>query len=98
MGLDSFLCPHILPLPQYQIITTARHLPWESNVFIHVEGDDVLEGELTGLMELDKVSVNTHRGRPGGKSKNERLGGRGSKLLNTLLDVLGCKTTHKDQC
>lgn len=64
-------------------------LPGQSDVFIHVEGDDVLEGELAGLVELDQVSVDTNRGRTGGKSENEGLGGSGSELLDALFDVLG---------
>jgi len=66
-------------------------LPGQSDVFIHVEGDDVLEGELTGLVELDQVSVDTDWGGTGGESENEGLGGSGGELLDALLDILGCK-------
>lgn len=64
-------------------------LPGQSDVFIHVEGDDVLERKFASLVELDQVSVDTNGRRTGGESENEGLGGSGSKLLNALLDVLG---------
>ena len=63
-------------------------LPGQSDVFIHVEGDDVLERKLAGLVELDQVSVDTNGRRTGGESENEGLGGSGSELLDALLDVL----------
>lgn len=66
----------------------VRYLPGQSDVFVHVEGDDVLEGKLASLVELDEVSVDTNGGRTGGKSENEGLGGSGSELLDALLDVL----------
>ena len=50
----------------------------------------MLEGEFTGLVKLDQVSVNTDGGGTGGESKNKRLGSSGSELLDALLDVLGC--------
>lgn len=65
-------------------------LPGQSNVFIHVEGDDVLEGELASLVELDEVSVNTDGGGAGGETQDEGLGSSGSELLDAFLDVLGC--------
>lgn len=64
-------------------------LPGQSNVFIHVEGDDVLEGELASLVELDEVSVDTDGGGTGGETQDEGLGSSGGELLDALLDVLG---------
>jgi hypothetical protein len=37
----------------------------QPNIFVHIEGDDILEGQALLLVKLDKVFVNWDRGGSG---------------------------------
>ncbi len=46
-------------------------LAGKAYVLVHVEGDDVLKGNFSGLVLLDQALVNTQRGGTGGQTQDE---------------------------
>lgn len=70
-------------------------LPGKSDVFVHVECDDMLEGELASLVELDQVPVDSNGRGTCRKSKDKRLGRSRVEFPDTLLDVLGFMSKNK---
>ena len=60
------------------------------DVLVHVEGDDVLEGELAGLDELDEVLVGRDGGRARGQAEHERLLGRRREVLYPVCARASC--------
>jgi hypothetical protein len=64
-------------------------LPGQTDVFVHVEGNNVLEAKLARLEELDKLLVCTNRRRTSGKTENKRTFSRRLELVNTLLHIVG---------
>ena len=61
-------------------------------ILVHVEGNDVLEGDLTCLIHSHQLIVNADGGRTGGKAQNE-----GSVFLVRLdlsRNIIGCPLAH----
>ena len=64
----------------------------KTNVFVHIEGNYVLEGNLTLLIHLDELLVNSERRRAGGKAEDE-----GTVLfvvVDSVGDVLSSPCAH----
>ena len=60
----------------------------QADVLVHVEGNDILEGNLAGLNEADEVLVGRNGRRPRRKTKDEFLLGCGCELIDTTRDVV----------
>lgn len=61
----------------------------KAHILVHVEGDNVLEGEDTVFHKLDEVLVGLHRRGPGGKTKDKRLLGCRLEVKDPTADVFG---------
>lgn len=57
----------------------------QTNVLVHVEGDDMLEREFTILYKLDEVLVSGYGRGAGGKPEDERLLGGGLEVVDAEL-------------
>lgn len=64
-------------------------LPGQTNVFVHIEGNYVLEAKFTSLVELNQLLVSTDGRGTGRETQNERTLSRGLELVDTLLDIVG---------
>ena len=62
----------------------------QTDILVHVEGDDVLERHLTGTVGLDEGIVHTYGRGTCGKAQNELVIGRRVELVDTLNDMIGC--------
>ena len=47
----------------HEAVITFRVVFREIDVLIHVEGDDILERDTSGLVSVDELLINTNRGR-----------------------------------
>ena len=64
----------------------------QTDILVHVECNDILEGDLAGLVLTDQFSIHTQRGGAGRQTKNKR-----TILLVTIdlrHDVIGCPLAH----
>lgn len=64
-------------------------LPGQTNIFVHIEGNYVLEAKFTSLVELNQLLVSTDGRGTGRETQNERTLSRGLELVDTLLDIVG---------
>jgi len=67
-------------------------LTGKTNVLVHVEGNNVLEGNLACLVHFDKILVNAERGGTGRKSENERT--VFLVVVDSVSDVLSSPLAH----
>jgi hypothetical protein len=68
-------------------------LPGQTDVFIHVESDNVLEAKFTSLEELNQLLVGANRGGTSRETQNERTFSRGLELVDALFDIVGYYAT-----
>ena len=61
----------------------------KADILVHVEGNDVLEGQLTGLDHAHEFGVGVQRGGTGGEAQHEGLVGTGGLLLDLGGDIVG---------
>ena len=69
-------------------VVALRMLYRKSHILVHVEGDDVLEGDLSGVIHLDEFLVGAYRGGTCGESEHERSFGNLCLGPDGLCDVL----------
>ena len=62
----------------------------EGEVFVHVEGVDVREGEETVAVEGDEVLIDFERGGAGGEAQDEGAGDGGGEGGDAVENVVGC--------
>jgi hypothetical protein len=61
---------------------------WYPYVLVHVEGDDVPEGELAVAVEVHEVSIHAQRRRTGRQAEDKGMGRGRLRLGDTVGDVL----------
>ena len=67
-------------------------LSGQTNILVHIEGHNILEGDLTGLVHLDEALVNAQRGGTGGQTQNE--GAVFCVVVDGIGDVVGSPLAH----
>lgn len=55
-----------------------------TDVLVHVEGSDVLEGDAAFLIKLDELPIHAERRAPGGQAQHEVASGPGRELADAL--------------
>lgn len=55
-----------------------------TDIFVHVEGGNVLEGEAALLVKLDELAVHAERRAAGGQAQHEVAVGAGRELIDAL--------------
>jgi len=66
----------------------------DADVFVHVEGNHVLEGNLAFLVETHQLLISTNGRGTGRQTKDEGFLGRGLESLDALHDMVGGPTRH----
>ena len=66
-----------------------RMVLWNTNILVHVEGDDILERDLAILVSLDKSLVHTKRSSSSGQTQNKHLARSRVERIDPLDDILG---------
>ena len=61
----------------------------QAHILVHVEGNDILEGNFTGLDHADQLGVGFNRGAAGAETDHERLVGASGFLIDFGCDVMG---------
>ena len=69
-------------LAEHEGVVGLGVLLGEADVLVHVEGDDMLEGELALLDEADEVLVGGDRGGASGEAEDEGFVRGGSKVVD----------------
>ena len=67
----------------------------QTDILVHIKGDDILERHLALLTGLDQCTVHTDRRRAGGKSKDKRFLSRRLGSVDTLNDMIGGPLGHQ---
>ena len=71
----------------HEAVVAFRVLDRQADVFVHVEGDDVPEGKLAGLVHADQLGVGLDRGGAGREAEDEGFGGPGGFRTDRIRDV-----------
>ena len=62
----------------------------DADVFVHIEGDDVLEGDTASLMSSHECTVHTEGRRARRETEDEGLSSGRLSCLNLLDDIVCC--------
>ena len=68
----------------HEAMVTLRMFFGQVNILVHVEGDYIAEGDLTGFVEFDQGAVHTERRRACRKTQHKRFALFGLKLIDTF--------------
>ena len=66
----------------HKAVVAFRVVLRQTYIFVHIEGNDILEGNLTGFVQANQFLVCSDRGPSGRKTENERLVGNSSLGLD----------------
>ena len=89
--LDVDVAEEVVP---HEGVVTLGVLLGEVDVLVHVEGDDVPEGDLAGLVEGDQFPVHSQGGTAGGAAEFEGLFGGGVGLVDAFGHIVGGPFGH----
>ena len=62
----------------------------KSHIFVHIEGDDILETDQPFLVQLDKMLIETQRRASSGAAKHKGMLGSGFEVVDSLCHIVGC--------
>ena len=86
LGHDVDVAEEVVP---HERVVALGMLLRQTHIFVHVEGDDVLERHLARLVEADKLLVGLQRRRAGREAQYEGRRGEFAFESNLLDDVTG---------
>lgn len=69
---------------------------WQADVLVHVEGDDISEGECSCLDELDEMFVGGDGRGSGGETKDKLSGRGGCEFVDAMRDVVANVLSNGD--
>jgi hypothetical protein len=72
----------------HESVVALRMSLGKTYIFVHVEGDDVLERNLTGTVGLDESIIHADGRRTRGKAEYEFVVGGGVETVDTFDDVV----------
>ena len=78
----------------HEAVVAFRMALGQSYVLVHVEGEDVLEGDAPCLVGLYESAVHANGATAGGQAKNKGMLGCGLGGIDAADDVLGCPLGH----
>merc|ERR1719342_1625505 len=73
---------------------TLRMVFWNSNIFIHVEGDDIFERYLASFVGLYKLLIHFQWSSSCRQSQNKHLIWARIESINSLDDIFGSPLSH----
>ena len=74
----------------HKAVVAFGMLDRESHIFVHIEGNDVLETDQPFLVQLNQVRVKTQRGTTGGATQHEGMVGGGFEVVDSLCHIVCC--------
>lgn len=69
---------------------SLKNLRGQPDIFVHVEGGDMLEAHFAGAVKVDELVVDAYRRRSGGQTQGEETIVRGLELVDSLLYIVSC--------
>ena len=84
--LDVDMAEEVVP---HEAVVAFGMLFGQTYIFVHVEGDNIFEAHLTGLVKLNEVLVEAQRTTASGATQHERLLGSGVCGVNATCYILG---------
>ena len=85
--LDIDVAEEVLP---HEAVIALRVILRDTNVLVHIEGDDVLEGNTASLMGSYQCTVHAEGRRARRETEDEGLSGGRLSSLNLLDDIVCC--------
>ncbi len=73
----------------HKAVVALRVLFWQTNIFVHVKGHDVLEADLARFMHFNQRFVGGKRRAAGGQAKNKRTIRSGFERIDAVNDMAG---------
>ena len=75
-------------VPVHETVVTLRMALREADIFVHVEGNDILETEFSGLDHADQFGIGFNRSGPGAEPEDEGFAGAGRLFADLAGNVM----------
>ena len=89
MDIFGFFVNVVEQVAVHEAVVAFRVRFRQAYILVHVEGDDVFEGEFPGFDHADEFCIGFNGGGTGAKTNDERLAGAGCFFFDFGCDVVG---------